>query len=111
METGPEQYEADNAEEERTDEREPAHYAEEKRKGKAQKNRENLYVRVQLEEREISPTAAIRRASKEAGAGTSVTCLTLGLRNAEIEPMIGGKLTIACARPIMVVWKAVVGWS
>ncbi len=40
----PEQYEADNAEGERTDEREPAHYAEEKRMRKARKNRENLYV-------------------------------------------------------------------
>jgi hypothetical protein len=39
---GREQYEVDNAEKERTDEREPAHYVGKKMTRKARQNRENL---------------------------------------------------------------------
>jgi hypothetical protein len=108
---GPEEYEVNNAEEESTDEREPAHYVEEKKTRKARKNRESLYVKFSSRKGR-SHSRQPSGEGFEGGRGRSRhICPTLGLRNAEIEPIMGGKLTIACARANYGRMEAVVGWS
>ncbi len=74
MGDGPEQYAVDNAEEESTDEREPAHYVEEKTTRKARKNRESLYVKFSSRKGRSHSRQPSGEDSKEAeaGAGTSV---------------------------------------